>query len=656
MTTLDDFLNMDMLTGGGAGEGRDSDDSPESAFLGLPPTPPQPDMDSMPSLADPSLNDMFSFYMADKPPAADQGYNFFASFSPPEPSSSSATSASPAMPDDVNFFAIDPQLTSVALPAQPAPAAAAKSASASKSSRRSSASMKTPRVSSSIADDEDDEDDEEEEDDEDDDGDSIIAPVKVGGRGKAGRKGTLASGGIKKFGGQAVKDADDPEDWRPTVDEYKKMSSKEKRQLRNKISARNFRIRRKEYITTLEGDVAERDKLIELIREELGATKLENEALRREVDALKKAMLEGRVAPNLPPPAPLDAVKAATDAATKRTTRSSKAARVNTQKDLPSSSPRTASARAFWGGSAGGAFNGITPVHTTLVPDFASLISNFTEKQQAQVAPIAPFGFFQEENINPALNSSCFTNRTVSGIAQPQTPGAPGGFDNFTDQNPFTLKNLESYRMQLWGKMAREMSPSAAFNAVNNAAPMQPAAVPPAFNVPGLKPLFLDSTNAARRGASPSLSEILSGKSSAKAGPSSSKPASPAPGPEHAMLAAVASQTLLGKMSSAFWDAFAGPATGSTPAGKKPDWDADKVRRVLEGTAVVRVVDVEAPKPKPADPAAALEESMRSLSLHKEASSAASPAGKPKDDGANALTGMFAGLRLGARPAPPARS
>jgi hypothetical protein len=37
--------------------------------------------------------------------------------------------------------------------------------------------------------------------------------------------------------------ADD--DWRPTMEEYQKMSSKEKRQLRNKISARNFRVRRK---------------------------------------------------------------------------------------------------------------------------------------------------------------------------------------------------------------------------------------------------------------------------------------------------------------------------------------------------------------------------------------------------------------------------
>ena len=83
-----------------------------------------------------------------------------------------------------------------------------------------------------------------------------IAPVKVGGKGKQ-RKGTVQSGGVvKKIGGGKKKEelkpagmltttTMDPDDWRPTPEEYKKMSSKEKRQLRNKISARNFRVRRK---------------------------------------------------------------------------------------------------------------------------------------------------------------------------------------------------------------------------------------------------------------------------------------------------------------------------------------------------------------------------------------------------------------------------
>lgn len=63
------------------------------------------------------------------------------------------------------------------------------------------------------------------------------------------------------------------------------------------------------------------------------------------------------------------------------------------------------------------------------------------------------------------------------------------------------------------------------------------------------------------------------------------------------MYAALASQTLLKKLGSAFWDAFSGgsgPATGTSAVGVKA-WDAEKVRKVLEGKAVVRVVDIEEP-------------------------------------------------------------
>lgn len=128
-----------------------------------------------------------------------------------------------------------------------------------------------------------------------------IAPIKVGGFGKA-RKGTVQSGGVIKKapsnyvkekensqsssllpskkppapkvtklsptslantatvsglfltdnstnGGSEAGDRDDdedlPQDWRPSPEVLAKMTSKEKRQLRNKISARNFRVRRK---------------------------------------------------------------------------------------------------------------------------------------------------------------------------------------------------------------------------------------------------------------------------------------------------------------------------------------------------------------------------------------------------------------------------
>lgn len=74
---------------------------------------------------------------------------------------------------------------------------------------------------------------------------------------------------------------------RPSAEEYKMLSSKEKRQLRNKISARNFRHRRKEHISTLEQQLINRDKTIDSLRQDLGQVKTENVELKAEIDLLK---------------------------------------------------------------------------------------------------------------------------------------------------------------------------------------------------------------------------------------------------------------------------------------------------------------------------------------------------------------------------------
>jgi len=62
-----------------------------------------------------------------------------------------------------------------------------------------------------------------------------------------------------------------------------------------------------------------------------------------------------------------------------------------------------------------------------------------------------------------------------------------------------------------------------------------------------------------------------------------------------AVLAVVASQTLLKKLGNAFWDAFSGSSSSnSVPSSlQMRSWDVDKVRKVLEGKAVVRVVDAD---------------------------------------------------------------
>lgn len=64
------------------------------------------------------------------------------------------------------------------------------------------------------------------------------APHRLAADGKRQPATTELKGSVRT--GEATED-----DWRPTMEEYQKMSSKEKRQLRNKISARNFRVRRK---------------------------------------------------------------------------------------------------------------------------------------------------------------------------------------------------------------------------------------------------------------------------------------------------------------------------------------------------------------------------------------------------------------------------
>ncbi|CDU21995.1 uncharacterized protein SPSC_00625 [Sporisorium scitamineum] len=74
---------------------------------------------------------------------------------------------------------------------------------------------------------------------------------------------------------------------KPDPEEYKKLSSKEKRQLRNKISARNFRTRRKEYIGQLEGQIADRDTIIEGLRQQISQLSIENKSLKDEVKTIK---------------------------------------------------------------------------------------------------------------------------------------------------------------------------------------------------------------------------------------------------------------------------------------------------------------------------------------------------------------------------------
>jgi len=243
---------------------------------------------------------------------------------------------------------------------------------------------------------------------------------------------------------------------------------------------------------------------------------------------------------------------------------------------------------------------GVTPVHTTLIPH------------------VGVKGVLQE-NINPALQRSGSvveknSNAHLNGLGMGMSGGL-GAFDAFADTNPFTLKTLDAYRMQLWGKMAAQHGhghvPSSGMGM--GSTPQGLAA--------NLRPAYFTSTSVSN---SASSSKSLAGKTAYPTPPTSPAPgtgfkSAPAPTREQAALAAIASQTLLGKLGSAFWEAFSGSGPGNGVGVARKDWDAEKVRKVLEGRAVVRVVDLE-PQVGGSSPSSSAEKAMErkpSLSVEK---------------------------------------
>ncbi|THH30208.1 hypothetical protein EUX98_g3992 [Antrodiella citrinella] len=630
---FEDFFNMDLLAGpssGAASSSRSSSSSPSNTFSPLPPTPPNEFM-----AHEPSTNPFFNFLDDDfnttkidplaPPPATSAPFDFLGAFpsaaelQSSSPGAGAGAATSPSVGDSP--VGIDPQL--VGTPA-----------TAKDMSEFGEEEDHSPSLEDDMEDMEDDSVDSPSPSEE-----ALLEPHKVGGRGKNARKGTVQSGGIVKKStatSSVVKEKKDPgpgimsttsvepDDWRPTPEEYKKMSPKEKRQLRNKISARNFRVRRKEYITTLEGDIAERDRLIDHIRTELLGSKSENSALRQEIHALKKALLEGRglpTTPVLPPPAPLSSVSASAASTSKPTTKSPLMT-PNIHKDLPTS-PRLG-ARNFWGGATAanlGGFGGITPVHTTLIPEWGSVLSGkpVAANAERRSPPL-------QENINPGLNLPLGSqNAQQPGSQLPLNP-----FDFFADKNMFTLKSMEDYRMQLWTRMGQQQAQHRQMQQQQQVTTpsSSPSPSAPTGLASNMRPHFF----AAKQ--SSTMSALLSGKSvSAYPSSPSSPPMSyqtplasssahnaPSHAEQQAMLAAsIASQTLVRKLGGAFWDAFSGGSSSSVGTSGTRPWDADKVRKVLEGKAVVRIVDVE-PVPekvikRPSSPASSVVDRMASMSL-----------------------------------------
>jgi hypothetical protein len=73
--------------------------------------------------------------------------------------------------------------------------------------------------------------------------------------------------------------------------------------------------------------------------------------------------------------------------------------------------------------------------------------------------------------------------------------------------------------------------------------------------------------------------------------------------PQQALLATMVSQTLLQRLGSAFWQAFAIIDETTSHA---PMLDADKIRRILEGKAVIKIVGLEPEEQVGATPATSI--------------------------------------------------
>jgi hypothetical protein len=232
---MSDFINFDLFNSSSSS----SSSSPPPTLL----TPPQSSL-SLPNYQHPLTftpdaadSSMFNFNLDDdfskleslisQPVSSDNiaPYDFMSAFS------SSDSSQSP-LASPIATLAIDPQLVG------------------------------TPSTTKEFSDFDDDGDDEEDDDDNEapmttkaSNNSAPVLPVKAAGHGKA-RRGTVQNGGVVKKSGASVNARDKEnavgtkegasvtfEDGKPP--DYQKLSSKEKRQLRNKISARNFRVRRK---------------------------------------------------------------------------------------------------------------------------------------------------------------------------------------------------------------------------------------------------------------------------------------------------------------------------------------------------------------------------------------------------------------------------
>ncbi len=207
----------------------------------------------------------------------------------------------------------------------------------------------------------------------------------------------------------------------------------------------------------------------------------------------------------------------------------------NTRKDLPAS---LESSRGFWGGSDNNRFGGGSTIcHTMFTPDLVLPSSSTT--------PLNSLADLPRVNINPRLNDADERMAPLASTASGKELG--NTFSEWSESNAFTLRSMDSYRMQMWSRLARE----AAAEKSSLASDLRPK-------------FFVDAKAPTSTSTTASNAEALTPSSAAQ-------------------LASTATSHITTKLASSFWSAFSGPGARV---------DADKLVAVVMGSARLRVVEV----------------------------------------------------------------
>ena len=208
---------------------------------------------------------------------------------------------------------------------------------------------------------------------------------------------------------------------------------------------------------------------------------------------------------------------------------------VNTRKDLPSALDTS---RGFWGGSENTVLGGGSTIcHTMFTPDLVL----------PSVSPtsLKSFSDLPRVNLNPRLNES--DNRMPPLAATGNGKELSNTFSDWSEANVFTLRSMDSYRMQMWSRLARE----AAADKSSMSTDLRPK-------------FFVEAKSQTSTSTSTSTAEALSPSTAAH-------------------LANAAATHISSKLASSFWSAFSGPGAKI---------DTDKLAAVVTGTARLRVIDI----------------------------------------------------------------